>query len=97
MTREYMVVFERAGNNWSAFSPDVPGCGSLGTDLEETRANVRTALELYLVESAKAGEALPEPSAATVNFEEFDPDYRSKQYFIEWIPVTVPQNATRAA
>ncbi len=97
MTREYMVVFERAGNNWSAFSPDVPGCGSLGGDLDEARANVREAIELYLVESAKAGEPLPEPLATTVDFEEFDSDYRSKQYFIEWVPVAMPQSATRAA
>lgn len=97
MTQEYMVVFERAGDNWSAFSPDVPGCGSLGDDLEETRANVREALEVYLVESAKAGEPLPAPSATTVNFEEFDPDYRSKQYFVEWVAVALPQSATRAA
>jgi len=97
MTREYMVVFEKAGNNWSAFSPDVPGCGSLGVDLDEARTNVREALELYLVESAKAGEPLPEPSATTVDFEEFDSDYRSKQYFIEWVPVALPQSATRAA
>jgi predicted RNase H-like HicB family nuclease len=97
MTKDYMVVFERAGNNWSAFSPDIPGCGSLGADLEETRANVREALELYLVESAKAGEPLPEPAATTVDFEEFDSDYRSKQYVIEWVPVAMPQSATRAA
>ena len=37
MTREYLVVYEKGTNNWSAFSPDVPGFGSVGDDLEETR------------------------------------------------------------
>jgi predicted RNase H-like HicB family nuclease len=92
MTREYLVVYEKGATNWSAFSPDVPGCGSLGDALEDTRANMRDALELYLRETAKAGEPLPEATATGVNFEEFDPDYKTKQYAIEWLPVALPQS-----
>ena len=46
--REYLVVYEKGENNWSAFSPDVPGCGSLGETLDDARANMREAMELYL-------------------------------------------------
>ena len=56
MTREYLVVYEKGAKNWSAFSPDLQGCGSLGDALEDTRANMRKAMELYLSETAKAGE-----------------------------------------
>jgi len=97
MTREYLVVYEKGANNWSAFSPDLPGCGSLGDALEDTRANMREAMQLYLNETAKAGEPMPEPVATAVNFEEFDPGREAKQYVIEWLAVSLPQAETRAA
>jgi len=96
MTREYLVVYEKGENNWSAFSPDVPGCGSLGDTLEETRANMREALELYLKETAKAGEPIPDAAATTVDFEEFDPDHETKQYMVEWLSLALPQTLQAA-
>lgn len=96
MNREYLVVYERGEKNWSAFSPDVPGCGSLGDTLEEARTNMREALELYLSESAKAGEPIPEATATTVDFEEFDPGHETKQYMVEWLGVSVPQSLQAA-
>ena len=97
MTREYLVVYEKGEKNWSAFSPDVPGCGSLGGALEDTRANMREAMELYLRETAKAGEPLPEPAASSIDFTEFDPDHQTKHYAVEWLSVSIPQSqSTRA-
>jgi predicted RNase H-like HicB family nuclease len=101
MTREYLVVYEKGANNWSAFSPDLPGCGSLGDALEETRANMREAMEMYLNESAKAGEPIPDAAATSVDFEEFDPQHEA-QYFVEWLRVALPEpvsssTATQAA
>jgi predicted RNase H-like HicB family nuclease len=92
MIREYLVVYEKAGDNWSAFSPDIPGCGSVGDSLEETRSNMREALTLYLFETAKAGEAIPEATASGVNIDEFDPEHETKQYFVEWLDVALPQS-----
>lgn len=86
-----MVVYEKGASNWSAFVPDVPGCGSLGDELEDTRANIREAIELYLSESAKAGEAIPEANATNVDFDEFDPEHKA-QYFVEWLRVSLPQS-----
>ena len=97
MTREYLVVYEKGENNWSAFSPDILGCGSLGDTVDETRANMRGAIELYLTETARAGEPIPEPAATTVDFEEFDPGHETKQYVVEWLSVAVPQSTTVAA
>jgi predicted RNase H-like HicB family nuclease len=91
MTREYLVVYEKGETNWSAFSPDIPGCGSLGDTVEDTRANMREAIEIYLSETAKAGEQIPEPTATSVNFEEFDPDHETKQFVVEWLSVSLPQ------
>ena len=96
MTREYLVVYEKGEEVWSAFSPDVPGCGSLGDTLEEIRANMREALELYLNETAKAGEPIPEATAASVDFEELDPGHETKQYMVEWLGVSLPQSLQAA-
>ena len=97
MTREYMVVYEKGPENWSAFSPDVPGCGSLGDALEDTRSNMREAIETYLKESAKANEPIPEAIATGVDFEEFDPEFQKKQYVVEWLAVTLPHSVSTTA
>ena len=97
MTREYLVVYEQGANNWSAFSPDLPGCGSLGDAVDDTRANMRQAMELYLSKTAAAGEPIPDASPAIVNFDEFDPAREAKQYVVEWLAVSIPQTATQAA
>ena len=90
MTREYLVIYERGSKNWSAFSPDIPGCGSLGDALEDTRANMREAIELYLRETVKAGEPIPVAKSTGVDFEEFDPGFKGKQYFVERLRVSLP-------
>jgi predicted RNase H-like HicB family nuclease len=97
MTRNYLVVFEQGANNWSAFSPDLAGCGSLGDALEDTRMNMREAMELFLSETAAAGEVIPDARAAIVNIDEFDPEHQAKQYVIEWLAVQLPERATQAA
>jgi predicted RNase H-like HicB family nuclease len=97
MTRDYLVVYEQGENNWSAFSPDLPGCGSLGDTLEETRTEMRAAMELYLIETAAAGEPIPAAQAGGVNFDEFDPNREAKQYVAEWLAVSLPKSATQAA
>jgi predicted RNase H-like HicB family nuclease len=91
MTREYLVVYEKGATNWSAFSPDVTGCGSVGDTVEDTRANMCEALEFHLNETAKAGEPIPEPTATAINFEEFDPGHETKQFVVEWLSVLLPQ------
>ncbi len=61
--RRYVVVFEKGERNWSAFSPDVPGCVTTGATREETAANMREALALHLEALRDAGLPLPEGSA----------------------------------
>ena len=92
MTREYLVVYEKGANNWSAFSPDVQGCGSVGDDLEETRKNMREAMEVFMAETVKAGEQIPNAVTTKVDFDEFDPGHETKQYFVEWLGVSIPQS-----
>ena len=70
----------------------------MGDDLEDTRASMREALELYLNESFKAGEPIPDAVATSVDFEEFDPEHETKHYVVEWLSVSLPTTkATQAA
>ncbi|CAD0226755.1 MULTISPECIES: type II toxin-antitoxin system HicB family antitoxin [Planktothrix] len=60
--KEYIVIFELAGSNYSAYVPDLPGCISTGKTLEETENNIKEAIELYIDTLREDGQAIPEPS-----------------------------------
>jgi predicted RNase H-like HicB family nuclease len=32
---KFLIVIEKAGNNYSAYSPDIPGCVATGATLKE--------------------------------------------------------------
>ncbi len=55
----YMVVVEKPPRNYSAYSPDVPGCIATGATLEEVTTLVREALEFHL----EARRSPPEPTS----------------------------------
>ena len=45
---KYTIIIERAENNFSAYSPDVPGCVATGKTEEEVMARMKEALEFHL-------------------------------------------------
>jgi len=46
--RTFVIVIEQAGNNYSAYAPEVPGCVATGSSEEEAELNMRSALEMHL-------------------------------------------------
>ncbi len=58
-TVAYPVIVEWAETNYSAYSPDVPGCVTTGATVEETLANMGEALEVYLQAARDYGEPIP--------------------------------------
>ena len=58
--REYTVIFEWAGNNYSAYVPDLPGCITTGPTIEETERSIKQAIELYIEVLAEDGKPIPE-------------------------------------
>jgi len=46
--KRYAAIYEKAESNWAAYVPDLPGCITTGQTLEETKRNIREALELHL-------------------------------------------------
>jgi predicted RNase H-like HicB family nuclease len=66
--KQYVAIYEWAGNNYSAYVPDLPGCVACGETFEETQQLVKEAIELYIDALKEAGRPIPEPTtkAATV-------------------------------
>jgi predicted RNase H-like HicB family nuclease len=60
--KEYLVVYERAGKNYSAYVPDLPGCVAAGDTLEETEQLIKEAIELYIEALRADGKPVPEPT-----------------------------------
>lgn len=61
--RRFLVVIERAGKNYSAFSPDLPGCVATGSSRDEAERNIREAIQLHLRGLAEENLPIPQPQA----------------------------------
>jgi predicted RNase H-like HicB family nuclease len=62
--RRFLIVVEKAGENFSAYSPDLPGSVAAGATREETRRLMQEAIELHLQGLAEDELPVPEPSAS---------------------------------
>jgi predicted RNase H-like HicB family nuclease len=43
-----MIIIEKAKNNYSAYSPDLPGCVATGVTPNEVRTNMLEAIILHI-------------------------------------------------
>lgn len=57
--RKYAIILQPGPNNWGAFSPDVPGCVSIGDTPEETLSSYLEALEFHLEALQRDGDPMP--------------------------------------
>ena len=62
---KYLVIFEKAGDNYSAYSPDIPGCIATGSTREEVEKNIKKAVSFHIDGLKEDGLPLPEPSSIT--------------------------------
>lgn len=60
---EYLVVIEKAENNYAAYLPDLPGCVATGETPEEVMTAIRKAVEMHLGGIREDGLTIPSPSA----------------------------------
>ena len=65
----YLVVIEKGLNSrgvetFSAFSLDVPGCGTTGRTREEVERRMHEALEFHLEGILEDNDPIPEPHAS---------------------------------
>jgi predicted RNase H-like HicB family nuclease len=61
--RRFLIVVEKAGSNFSAYSPDLPGCIATGATPEETKARMQAAIDMHVQGLREDHLPIPEPSA----------------------------------
>jgi predicted RNase H-like HicB family nuclease len=68
--KRYLILIEGGPpSNYSAWSPELPGCVATGDTLEEVEREMRPAIALHLEGLAEDGEPIPEPSGPGVYVE----------------------------
>jgi len=60
--RRFLIVVEKAGSNFSAYSPDLPGCVATGGTPEETKARMQAAIDMHVQGLREDHLPIPEPS-----------------------------------
>jgi predicted RNase H-like HicB family nuclease len=58
----YAIVIEHAGNNLSAWVPDLPGCVAACDTVEEVQSLIREAIEMHLAGMREDGDPIPPPT-----------------------------------
>ena len=60
----FLVVLEKAGRIYSAYSPDLPGCVATGDTPEETERAMHEAVHLHMRGLLEDGLPVPEPQSS---------------------------------
>ncbi len=63
MQTKYLIVIEKTLNNFSAFSPDLPGCVATGATRAEVEERMRGAIRMHRDGMREDGLSIPEPSS----------------------------------
>ena len=59
----FLVVIEKANVNYSAYSPDLPGCVATGRTVQEAENNILEAIEMHV--KGLLEDRLPVPESHT--------------------------------
>jgi len=59
----YAVVIEKAGGNFSAYVPDLPGCGATAATIAEVETEIRAAIRFHIDGLKADGVAVPAPTS----------------------------------
>lgn len=65
----YIIVIEKAVDNYSAYCSDLPGCIATGSTLEETVERMREAIKFHIEGLKKENMAIPESSSQVTYIE----------------------------
>ena len=66
---QYLIVIEKTGTRYSAYSPDLPGCVSTGSTHEELEQNMREAVAFHLDGLKLEGLEVPQPTTSSAYVE----------------------------
>ena len=58
---KYLVIVEKAENNYSAYVPDLPGCVAVGDTVIEAEQMIGEAIEFHIESMKEDGLVIPQP------------------------------------
>jgi predicted RNase H-like HicB family nuclease len=61
--RKFLIVIEKANDNYSAYSPDLPGCVATGGTPDDVTRTMQEAIELHIQGLVEDSLPVPEPRA----------------------------------
>jgi len=61
--RRFLIIIEKAENNFSAYSPDLPGCIATGATREDAEKNMYDAIEMHVRGLQEDNLPIPESSS----------------------------------
>ena len=61
----YLIIFEKAQGNYSAYSPDLPGCVATGKTVDETKQNMTEAVRFHIEGLRSEGLPVPDGEASS--------------------------------
>jgi predicted RNase H-like HicB family nuclease len=68
--QQYLILVEGGPpSNYSAWSPELPGCVATDDTLDEVEREMRSAIALHLEVMAEDGDPIPDPSGPGVYVE----------------------------
>lgn len=59
----YAIVIEKAGANFSAYVPDLPGCVATGATVPEVEIEIRDAIRFHVEGLREDGLTVPAPTS----------------------------------
>jgi predicted RNase H-like HicB family nuclease len=59
----FLIIIEDAGTNFSAYSPDLPGCVATGKTRDDAEANMYGAIQMHIEGLREDGLPIPESTA----------------------------------
>jgi len=62
--RRYLVIIEKGARNYSAYSPDIPGCIATARTRAQVARRIREAITFHLDGLRRNGLSLPLPSSS---------------------------------
>ena len=91
---KYLVIIEKADENYSAFSPDVWGCVVTGATVEETLFQMKETLPQHIEAMVNGGEDVPKAKGISRHISDgvFNEGEIADQYFITEVEIPVPQH-----
>jgi predicted RNase H-like HicB family nuclease len=61
--RRFLIVIEKAGRNYSAYSPDLPGCVATGATRKQAEQNMHAAIQMHVQGLIEDGMPVPKSHA----------------------------------